>query len=72
MGEKVENYNQKDTSKFIISNEDSITIDKGDTRALICSNKIELIEVNMPSTQALKNFSLKLRQIKARLGGGVK
>ena len=72
MGEKVENNSQKDTSKFILSNEDSITIDKGDTRALTCPNKIELIEVNMPSTQALKNFNLRLMQIKARLEGGVK
>ncbi|MBU3072843.1 hypothetical protein [Clostridium estertheticum] len=71
MSEKVKNYNQKNTSKFILLNEDSITIDKGDTRALTCANKIKLIEVNMPSTQALKNFSLKLMQIKARLESGV-
>ncbi len=71
MSEKVENYDQKYTSKFIISNEDGTTIDKEYNRALTYQNKIELIEVNMPSSQALKNFSLKLMQIKARLEGGV-
>jgi hypothetical protein len=67
MSEKVENYEQKYTSKCIVANEDITTIDKEHTRALTYPNKIELIEINMPSSQALKNFSLKLMLIKARL-----
>lgn len=72
MSKKIENYEQKNISKYMKSNESITTIDKEHTRALTSPNKIKVIETNMPSSQALRNFSLKLMQIKARLESGEK
>lgn len=66
MSKKVENYEQK----YLKANKDIKTIDKEHTRALTFSDKIEIIEINKPSSQALKSFSVKLMQLKARLDGG--
>lgn len=38
----------------------------------VTSPSIVVIETNLPSSQALKSFSLKLMQIKARLHGEVR
>jgi len=50
-------------------NESISAIDKEYTKAL--TSPILVIETNSPSSQALKSFSLKLIQIKARLHGEV-
>lgn len=46
-------------------------LDKEYTKA-VTSSSIVVIETNLPSSQALKSFSLKLMQIKARLHGEVR
>jgi len=47
-------------------------IDNELIKTVTYSNRVEVIETNVPSSQALKNFSLKLLQIKERLEGRVK
>ncbi|ATW25639.1 hypothetical protein [Candidatus Formimonas warabiya] len=52
-------------------NESISAIDK-EYKEAVTSPSILVIETNSPSSQALKSFSLKLIQIKARLHGEVK
>ena len=48
------------------------TIDKTTNGTVTSPGKIEVTEVNMPSSQAIKNFSIKLIEIKEKLHSEVK
>ncbi|HOJ10923.1 MAG TPA: hypothetical protein PK733_10070 [Clostridiales bacterium] len=47
-------------------------VDKNKNGTVTSVGKIEVTEVNTPSSQALKNFSVKLIEIKKKLQGEVK
>jgi hypothetical protein len=47
-------------------------VDKTTNGTVTSPGKIEVTEVNMPSSQAIKNFSIKLIEIKEKLHSEVK
>mgnify|MGYP001230964325 CR=1 FL=1 len=47
-------------------------VDKDKNGTVTSEGKIEVIEANVPSSQAIKNFCVKLIEIKVKLHGEVK
>ena len=71
MSKKVEGNKIECVNSYKNVNENITVLDKKYNGALT-SHDIVVIETNLPSSQALKSFSLKLMQIKTRLESEVK